>query len=332
MNAEYLETIRRLEDRGEPFVLATVVRAEKPTSAKPGAKAVISADGTLTGWIGGSCAEPTVRREARKVLADGQPRLVRLCPPERLGKLSQEGVTEVTQTCISGGTLEIFIEPRLVAPHLIVIGHLAIAESLVTLGKDLGFSITVAGLEVSTGRFSRADRVLDSLDLSQLEIKSNTFIIVASHGNYDEDGLSAALRSGAGYVALVSSKTRAQALIEYLRETGLPEERLAQLKVPAGLDIGAITPEEIALSILAEIVQVIRLGEMPGFQPERSEAQIATPAEARDPVCGMMVEIKTARYVSHFKGETYYFCAKSCQRSFEAEPQKYLAVEESHAH
>ena len=343
MESDLIDKIYALKERGEAFVVATVVWAEKPTSARPGAKAVITGDGALTGWVGGSCAEPTVKREARKALEDGQPRLLRLCPPEKLGDRVREGVTEVPMTCISGGTLEIFIEPLMAQPHLVVVGHLPIARALAAQGKGLGFNVTVMGLEAVSERFPDADRVLDTLDFSQLEIQPNAYIAIASHGNYDEEALLAALNSEAAYVALVASRRRAQGLMQYLKESGLSEERLGRLKVPAGLDIGAVTPEEIALSILAEIVQhrrqgvltldrsnvSVRLRDLPVSAPP-AQSPTLEHSEARDPVCGMMVEIATARYFLDYNGQTYYFCAKGCQRSFEAEPEKYLAGEVSH--
>jgi xanthine dehydrogenase accessory factor len=331
MKFDFFETIERLRDQGQPFVIATVVRSEKPTSAKPGAKAVISADGVLTGWIGGSCAEPTVKREARKALEDGQTRLVRLCPPERRDSLTREGVVEVPMTCISGGTLEIFIEPQMVQPHLILVGHQAIVQALTTLGKDLGYIVTVMGLDCSPENFPEADQVFTKLDFSPLIIKANTYIIVASHGNYDEDALLAALQTNASYVALVASKRRAQALYQYLRDSSLSEDHLNRLKVPAGLDLGAITPEEIALSILAEIIQLQHRGKIEMTETVEIKSNDEEPAlEARDPVCGMMVEIASAHYVTQYKDRTYYFCAKGCQRSFEAEPERYLAEEGKH--
>src|SRR5574342_1058252 len=168
MQTDFYDKVQTLHNTGDPFVVATVVRAEKPTSAKAGAKAIITQDGALTGWIGGSCAEPTVRREAKKALQDGQPRFIRLSPPENLGQAPQEGVIEILLTCISGGTLEIYIEPQLAQPHLVVIGHLATAESLVRLGKDLGWRVSLMGLDVTHERFPNADFVLNELDFSQL--------------------------------------------------------------------------------------------------------------------------------------------------------------------
>ena len=317
---DYLSQAHTLQKSGEPFALATVVRAERPTSAKAGAKAIITTDGVLTGWVGGSCAQPTVIREALKALQDGQPRFVRLCPPEKLGRGAQDSIIEVALTCISGGTLEVYIEPYLPRPHLVVVSHLPIAEALATLGKGLHYSVTVLGLDATPNRFPQADLVLDRLDFSQISLTTQTYVVVATHGNYDEEALGWALGAEAAYVALVASPKRAEAVLQYLRETGVPEARLARLKCPAGLDIGASTPEEIALSILAEIVQLRRRAPMAVV--ETSRRLVST--EAIDPVCGMTVEIATARYVAAHAGQTYYFCSAGCKRSFEKEPEKYL--------
>src|SRR5262245_34642673 len=214
MQTNFYDQFQSHHNAGNPFVIATVVRAEKPTSAKVGSKAIIDQDGVLTGWIGGSCAEPTVKREAKKSLRDGQPRLIRLCPAEKMGQAPQEGVIEIALTCISGGTLEIYIEPQLAQPHLVVIGHLATAEALVRLGKDLGWRVSLMGLDVTRDRFPGADQIFEELDFSKLTITKNTHVVVASHGNYDEDMLVAALQSDAPYVALIASKKRANAILQ----------------------------------------------------------------------------------------------------------------------
>jgi xanthine dehydrogenase accessory factor len=340
MQTDFHDRIQELRNTGHPFAVATVVRAEKPTSAKVGAKGIVTEDGALAGWVGGSCAEPTVKREAKKALQDGQPRFIRLCPPEKLGQLPQEGVIEIALTCISGGTLEIYIEPQLAQPHLVVIGHLATAEALVRLGKGLGWRISLLGLEVARERFPDADLVIDELDFSKLTITRNTHVVVASHGNYDEDMLVAALQSEAPYVALIASKKRAGAILQYLNESNLTQEQIARLKYPAGLDFGAVTPEEIALSILAEIIQRRRNSPATGgldtsennARPpavSRLKLPVARPpaTEAIDPVCGMTVEIATAHFTSEYNGKTYYFCAAGCKRSFDKEPQKYVQSE-----
>ena len=344
MQTDFYDEIHTLRAAGVPFVVATVVRAEKPTSAKAGAKAVITDDGALTGWIGGSCAEPTVKREAKRALQDGQPRLIRLCPPEKMGQAPQEGVIEIALTCISGGTLEIYIEPQLAQPHLVVIGHLATAEALVRLGNAMGWQVSLMGLDVSSERFPQADHVFDHLDFSKIAITKHTYIVVASHGNYDEDMLVTALQSEAPYVALIASKKRASAILQYLNEANLTQEQIARLKYPAGLDFGAVAPEEIALSILAEIIQRRRQSSDLAHDTSRvSNSLVSTPPgaalqlpiasqvglEARDPVCGMTVEIATAHFRSEYGGTTYYFCAAGCKRSFDKEPQRYIQAESS---
>ena len=327
MQTDFYDKVQALRDTGNPFAIATVTRAEKPTSAKVGAKAIIIEDGTLSGWIGGSCAEPTVKREAKKALQDGQPRLIRLCPPEKMGKAPQEGVIEILLTCISGGTLEIYIEPQLTQPHLVVIGHLATAEALVSLGKGLGWRVSLMGLDVTRERFPNADQIFDELNFSRLGITRNSHIVVASHGNYDEDMLVAALQSQAPYVALIASKTRAIAILQYLHEASLTQEQIARLKYPAGLDFGAVTPEEIALSILAEIIQ--RRSQLPitNLQSPISDTLSSPALVALDPVCGMTVEIANAHFTSEYGGKTYYFCAAGCKRSFDKEPGKYIQSE-----
>src|SRR5258706_715713 len=334
MQTDFYNKFQELRNAGHPFAIATVIRAEKPTSAKVGANALITDTGTVTGWIGGSCAEPTVKREAKKALQDGQPRLIRLCPPEKMGQAPQEGVIEIALTCISGGTLEIYIEPQLAQPHLMVIGHLATAEALVSLGKDLGWRISLIGIDVTRERFPDADQVVDELDFSQIKTSRNTYVVVASHGNYDEDALITALHSEASYVALIASKKRAGAILQYLNESNLTQEQIARLKYPAGLDFGAVTPEEIALSILAEIIQRRRQHNAtvqessPMTSIPLTMAQSST-LEALDPVCGMIVEIATAHFTSEFRGKTYYFCAGGCKRSFDKEPGKYIQAEKS---
>jgi xanthine dehydrogenase accessory factor len=321
MLTDYLSHAHGLREAGQSFVLATVVRAEKPTSAKAGAKAIITADGALNGWVGGSCTQPTVVRESLKALQDGQPRFLRMCPPEKM-RGDTPGVVEVALACISGGTLEIYLEPHLPPPHILAIGHLPVVEALSALAKDMHYFVTVVGENATREQFPRADRV-QQFSVEALHFTPQTYVVVASHGNYDEPALEAALNSQAAYVALVASKKRREAVLEYLRGSGVGEAALSRLKCPAGLDFGAVTPEEIALSILAEIVQLRRQSSI-AVKLVEPPTQTPTQTDAVDPVCGMTVEIATARWKSEYNGQTYYFCAPGCKRSFDKEPQKYL--------
>jgi len=187
---------------------------------------------------------------------------------------------------------------------------------------------------VTRERFPDAAQVVNELDFHQIKISQNSYVVVASHGNYDEDMLVAALQSEAPYVALIASKKRADAILQYLNEANLTQEQISRLKYPAGLDFGAVSPEEIALSILAEIIQ--RRRQPINLSQNRSGASglqlpVAQPliSEARDPVCGMTVEIATAHFISEHNGKTYYFCAAGCKRSFDKEPGKYVQTEVS---
>lgn len=239
--------------RREPFATATVVRAERPTSAKPGAKAVVTRDGMLHGWIGGSCAAPTVVREALAAIADGEPRLISLASE---AQTAREGVRHFAMTCHSGGMLEIYIEPVLPAEMLVVVGRAPVARALVALGVALGRHVVVADAAATREDFPAAASIVGSV--TDAGADERTAIVIATRGEYDEDAVREALATPARYVALVASRTRAGVLIDALADAGVPRDALARLKYPAGLDIGARSEDEIALSILAEIVAVRR--------------------------------------------------------------------------
>lgn len=310
MSDDPLAQAYELRRRGEPFVLATVVRCVRPTSAKPGAKAVIRADGTVSGWIGGSCAEPVVVKESLRALRDGRPRFVALIGEGGSGPTRRDGVLEYPMSCHSGGTIEIFVEPILPKPELLLIGTGPVIDTLEKLGRAMDFAVTVSP------EFSATAHTVAGAT-------ANVFIVVASHGVFDEDALEQALQSDARYVSLVASRRRAAAVTDVLRVRGLSAERLSGLRAPAGLDIGAVTPAEIAASILAEIVQVSR--EQSTAQPRVGDAAapVLSAAEAVDPVCGMTVKIALARYRSERAGRSFYFCSAGCKRKFDQEPSRY---------
>jgi xanthine dehydrogenase accessory factor len=326
---QFFARAAELSARGEPFVTATVVRAERPTSAKPGDKAIVTADGGLHGWIGGSCAQPTVLAEAQRALADGQPRLIRLST-EPDSQSARAGLTDLPMTCFSGGTLEIYLEPQIPTPRLLVVGGAPIARALIRLGKLMHYHVIAADLDraadAEAGQPPEADEWVD--DLSRLPdlVTPATYALVASHGSYDEIALGYILRARPVYVALVSSKTRAKAVVEYLADEGIAPELLAALKYPAGLDIQAAGAEEIAVSIMAEIIQRRHtLGGIAQMSPAESvPATALAPSEAIDPVCGMSVAIEGAKYSYEYEGQIYYFCCPGCRKSFANEPGQYL--------
>jgi len=313
MGEDLLALAAELRRRGEAFALATVVRCERPTSAKPGAKALIREDGSVSGWVGGACAQPVVVREALNALRDGQPRFIGLVGEGGKGPGRTEGILEYPMTCHSGGTLEIYVEPFLPQPLLVLVGHGPVVETLAALGESAGHSVVVLP----------ADAVADGL--SGLALTSRASVVVASHGDLDEDSLERVLATTAGYVSLVASRKRAAVILESLRRRGVPPERLRRLKAPAGLDIGAVTPEEIAVSILAEVIHSRRGEKVAWSEAERHQA-LAPAAEARDPICGMLVEVATARYRSEVSGRVVYFCCLHCKEVFDADPGKYAAA------
>jgi xanthine dehydrogenase accessory factor len=324
---EILDQADHLRHAGEPFALATVVRVVRPASARPGSKALVRADGTISGWVGGSCAQPSVAREALHALADGQPRL--LCLVGEGGRAPEPGEGLVVQpmTCHSGGTIEVYIEPFVARPRLLLVGQSAVGDALAQLGALLRFEVVALDPDASAEHFPTADALLRELaDMTPL-LTPQTYVIVATHGSYDEDALQMALGSDVAYVALVASRRRAETVAGFLRAGGMAEERIARLRAPAGLDLGAAEPAEIALSIMAEIVQIRRQGDKATRSLAETEQVASEPASAIDPVCGMEVEIATARFTSEHDGQRYYFCCAGCRRSFEKEPEKYLATD-----
>ncbi len=303
-----------LRGRRQAFVRATVVWARSPVSAEPGDKAVITADGRLRGWVGGSCAEPVVVREACRALEAGTPRLLRLGADEVASEA--DGVVAAPMSCASQGSLHIFLEPVAPPSHLVVIGRSPLTQALAQMARVLGFETDV--VEREGGDLSELEspgvRVVGELDLAKAGVDAASFVVVATMGRYDEDAVEAALATHARYVSLVASTRRGQAVLESLRSSGVPDAQLARVKTPAGLPLGHLSHEETAVAILAEIVQLRRSG-----APVAAAAAPVT-ADAVDPVCGMTVEISSATHTYTHAGTTYYFCCAGCRRSFEKDP------------
>jgi xanthine dehydrogenase accessory factor len=328
-----------LEAAERPFAVATVVAVRRPTSARPGARGIVHPDGTIEGWVGGSCAQPVVVREALRAIADGQPRLLRLSRDGPAEGRRADGVIELVMTCHSGGTLEIYVEPYLPATHLWVVGTTPIASALSSLGIAAGWRVTVIDPVADPDAYPGA-RVRVSADIRGLDPEIAPYVVIASQGIWDEEAVALALTREAAYVGLVASPTRAGVVREWLREeTTLGVERIAALRAPAGLDIGAETAEEIALSILAELVQV-RRGRAP-FVASPGPATVAgdlpepitlTPVVDDmvlvDPVCGMTVEPAHARHLAEHDGIVYAFCSIGCRTRFIKEPATFLAATE----
>jgi len=304
---DFLKKADELVILGESFAIATVVRYEAPISGKPGDKAIIFADGEVWGWIGGGCARPAVVKEALKALKDGRPRLVHISPIPT----DEEGIVAYNMSCHSGGTLDVYIEPVLPRPHVLILGRSPVGQSLARLAKVINYTVSVAAPEASGEQYPEVDRVQSDLELKDLKVSAHTFIVVSTQGECDEEALENALRTDAAYVAFVASRTKAAKVLDYLGERGVSAERLKQVKAPAGMDIGASSPEEIAVSILAQIVQLNRAKPaIPGMEQQ----------QARDPICGMSVNVSTAKHKSQYDGKDFYFCCAGCKQKFDKQP------------
>ena len=264
---EVLDLVAQLKAADETFVLATVVRTVSVTAAKAGAKAIIRPDGTIVaGWIGGGCARGAVLKAAREALADGAPRMVSVQPENLLAELgvkpgeNRDGVRFASNMCPSKGTMDIFVEPVLPHPSLVILGASPVALSLAAQARQLGYHVTVAAPRSDLPVATDADLIVDGLALGQLN-QAKRFVVVSTQGKGDEAGLRAAIATPAAYHAFVGSRRKMAALRAKLIGEGLAAAALDTVKAPAGLDLGAITPEEIAMSILAEITLERRRGQ-----------------------------------------------------------------------
>jgi xanthine dehydrogenase accessory factor len=326
MRAEILRLAAELARKGEAFVMAIVVRREPASSAQVGNAALITEAGEYHGWLGGSCIQDTVVREARAALNDASPRLISLSPDS--GSDGRIGVATFPMTCHSGGSVDIYLEPVLPAPCLLLFGISPTAQALARLGKVMGFAVDVVDPDVDDKSFPDADRRVRSLRVEDLagrpaSQKGHLFAVVATLGQHDEDATLTALAVEPAYLGVVASRKRFAQIRETLAARGVSATSLDSITNPAGIDIGARAPEEIALSILAEIVRVRRATAGQAV----AAGQPATPArEARDPVCGMAVAVETARHRAEHAGRTYYFCCGGCRERFLAAPDRYTAA------
>jgi xanthine dehydrogenase accessory factor len=312
---DVLAEMGELTRRGQAFALATVVWRQPPSSSQPGARAIITADGELHGWIGGACAEPVVIREAQRVIAEGTPRLLLLGTPDQFGGAVPDGMTVIPISCQSEGALEIYIEPVVPVPHLVIIGGSPMARTLASLADALGW---------------RTDLV-DGPDFAPDRADERSMIVVATQGHDDEDVLTRAVAARPAYLGLVGSRRRGATVLGYLAERGVPKEDLDRVRVPAGLDLGKTTHQEIAVAILAELVQLRASGALAAPAPSSAAARperrtVTASVETIDPVCGMTVATASGRPL-RYGGADYYFCCAGCRQAFEQDPDAYIKKE-----
>ena len=293
--------------REEPFVLATVVAYKSPQSAKPGSKAIIKNDGSQIGWVGGGCVQPIVLREAKQALQTGKPKLLTISPDAP--REDWKGVESYRMTCEGGGSLEIYLEPFLPKPQLVIVGGSPVAQTVAHLGHLLDFKVVAADPEATSESFPEADVILTELDSVRSHIDESSYVVVATMGNGDEEGLSAVVGTRPKYLGLVASEKKSKGLFEYLLETGTTPEDIGVITCPAGIELGSETLPEIALSVAAEITRLRRAATA---AEEPSEPKVAI-----DPICGMSVDVETAKYTSVVNNETFYFCCLSCKATFD---------------
>jgi len=344
----------RLLDEETPCAVATVVRRERPSSAASGNTAVITADGAVHGWIGGSCTQPEVTRHAIASLNDRQPRLLAFggSPGPRTDMI------HVPMSCGSEGKVEVHINPVFPAPRLVVAGSSPIAQAVVRLGEAMGYRVVLVGggdeavdaggvdpgdaagdqgVPVAAGggdAHVRAPRVLDDALAARYAARppgTALFAVVATMGQGDEEAVEQLLAARADYLGVVVSPKRMTRVREYLAARGVCGSRIAKVRGPAGLDIGAVSPEEVAISILAEIVSLARAAARPGASGEVESAAAedganpaGAPATTTDPVCGMTVPADGSRPSSTWQGRTVHFCCPGCRARFEADPAAYV--------
>lgn len=299
-----------------PFVTATVVRVQHPTSVEPGSVALVLGDGTIEGFVGGVCAEHSVRAYSMVALANDEPVLLRILPdpvegevpPEGAEVASEEGVVTVKNPCLSGGAIEVFLEPAPPAPRVLVVGDTPIAGAVRRIGAELGLDMVA---------FDADGPAPGNGDLA---------IVVAAHGRDELHALRLGLEAGVPYVGLVASDRRGAGVIEELRADGVPAELLERIDVPAGIPIGSHSAGEIALSILAKVVSVRRSRPDAPVEPRPTEpprpaqaSAVDSSTLAVDPICGMTVAAVASTPSLQHDGETVYFCCEGCKSKFEAQ-------------
>ncbi len=309
----YLKKVAELTAQGVPFVVAIVVNYKPPISGKPGNRAIITADGTIWGWIAGGCSQGIIVEEALDAMKTGSSRYIKITPDF---DDEAEGIVNRKMTCHSGGTLEVFLEPMITPLSLTIIGTSSVAQSLCTLAKALDYQVVALG-EDSAHLMPAADKSFKRFDDYQLA--AGAYVVVCTQGEGDELALEYALKSKPAYCAFVASHKKAETVRDYLKAQGLGQQAVDDIKAPAGLDLKASRPQEIALSIMAEIVMNLR------SSPDQMVDLPKIKAQAIDPICGMKVTIDSALHIAQYEGQDYYFCCGGCKMAFESNPQQYVS-------
>lgn len=329
---DLFERVAALRREGQSFAVATVVARRPPVSAHLGDRAIVFADGRMEGFVGGACSHEIIRQQALDALRTGSSRLVSIRPEAGDSAVPSGEHVVVPMTCVSEGAIDVYVEAVVPARRMFVVGATPVAESLARLAHCMHYDVVRVveereqhGVEAAGAALGVTVVKLEALQATVQEggkSSADRVAVVASQGHYDEEALEALLRCNVPYVGLVASHRRGAAVRTRLDSRGVPG--VATIRSPAGLDLGARTPAEVALSILAEIVQAHPRGARGEFRAPEATA-VAVPASATDPVCGMSVDIATARHTANVDGDVYYFCCANCRARFADDPRQYGA-------
>ena len=328
---QVVERAAQMARRGEEFALATVVWRMGPSSGQQGSRAIVTVDGQLFGWIGGACAEPLVIREAQRAIVDHEARLLLLGTPEQFGGAVPDGIRVIPIACSSEGALEVFVEPVIPVPQVVVVGRSPMAQTLADMVTALGWR----------------SRLVDWTELAADQLSGTDIVVVATQGHGDEEALEQAVQARPAYLGLVASRRRGETVLGYLADRGVAADALERVHVPAGLDLGSTSHREIAVAILAELVQLRASGQLGatgeqhphhehghhehGHEHGQHGSPPAGATTAVDPVCGMTVTADASGRPLQHEGVTYYFCSAGCRSAFEKDPSAYLGQEAHHA-
>ncbi len=330
MYNEFISQLKKYLDLGEDLAIAQVISRQTPSSGKPGDKAIILKDGTLIGWIGGGCVKGIAIKEGIAAIKDKRSRLVKISPEN--GDSQDDEHKTYQMTCHSGGSMELFIEPVIPNPHIVIVGKSNIARALAKIAIAANQRVTVMAKTTDKAMFPDVKIIDSNSDFSSVLVDNNTFIIVSTQGENDEEAVKNALLTSSNYVGFISSKKKSGKVMDFLKMDGVDSARLKELKTPVGIDINAKLPEEIAISILADVIanfrrQLESKGTSESKEIEESyRDQIMGDNCYINPVCNIPVSITEAKHTVEYSGHTVYFCCDGCKISFDKEPDKYVEI------
>jgi len=324
MHKAFINKIDEFKSSTEAYAIAIIVRRKKPSSGKPGDKAIITEAGHIHGWIGGGCTRGIVLKEALLAIKERKPRFVSISPSKI--ESTDENTKVYAMTCQSGGEVELYIEPVLPKPQLVIFGTSHIAKSLAKVAKSIDYQVDVVMSIADKNAFPEVDSIIGIKDFDSSQISSSAYLVVCTQGEGDAEALHVALSIGSSYLSFVASRKKANAIYTEIRGMGATFDQLKTIKTPAGLDIGAKMPGEVAISILAEIIKHNSATPelVPSNEAQKGEITIKNEDFYINPVCNIPVQKSTAKHVLAYKEEKVYFCCDGCKVSFEQSPEKYM--------